>query len=54
MEYFSAQAKKWKDILNSDYKTDSGIGLELHSRGRFEAAVEALTFLKKLEERHEK
>ena len=53
-QYLREQISKWKRILNEDYKTDSGVGLELHSRGRLEGAINALTFIEKLEEKNGK
>jgi hypothetical protein len=51
-KYLEEQVTKWRRILNEDYKTDSGVHLELHSRGRLEAAIEALSFIRKLEEKN--
>lgn len=52
-EYLQEQITKWRRILNEDYKTDSGVHLELHSRGRLEGAIEALSFIEKLEDKYD-
>ena len=53
-EYLDKQIEKWTEILNSDYKTDSGVRLELHSSGRLQAAIEMKSFIAKLEKKNDK
>jgi len=52
-EYLDKQIAKWTQILNSDYKTDGGMRLELHSSGRLEAAIEMKAFIEKLEKKND-
>jgi hypothetical protein len=52
-EYLREQISKWTFILNEDYKTDSGNRLELHSSGRLEGAINALSFIERLEKKND-
>ena len=52
-QYLDEQIVKWRDILNSDYKTDGGMRLELHSSGRLEAVIEMKAFITKLEKKND-
>jgi hypothetical protein len=36
---------KWKDILNSHYRTDTGQSLEDYAKGKLEAYIQILTFI---------
>ena len=53
-DYLREQISKWKRILNEDYKTDGGCGLELHSQGRLEGAINTLAFIERLERKNDK
>ncbi len=49
--YLQKQVTKWRGILNSNYKTDSGESLENHAKGKMEAYIETLSFLEKLNDK---
>ena len=52
-KYLDEQIIKWTKLLNSDYQTDSGHRLDLHSGGRLEAAIEMKSFITKLEKKND-
>ena len=54
-KHLKKQITKWKDILNSHYKTDSGRSLEEYAKGRLTAYLELVAYInKRKEETHYK
>ena len=53
-QYLEEQTSKWLKILNSEYKTDGGNRLDLHSSGRLNAAIEMRSFISQLEKKNDK
>ena len=52
-KYLLERRERWLQILNEDYKTDSGRSLAEHSKGRLSAITEFIAFINALEKRDE-
>jgi len=48
-KHLKYQISKWRKILNSHYKTDSGKSLEEYAKGRLTAYIELEAYINKLE-----
>jgi|TARA_A100000172_G_scaffold78332_1_gene63773 hypothetical protein len=50
VQHLKNQQTHWLDILNNEYKTDTGNSIEQYAKGRLAAYTELLNIIKSIEE----
>ena len=50
-EYLKDRINRWRDILNSAYKNDSGKSQEDYAKGKMSAYIDALDYLRGKDEK---